>query len=119
MTAAFPVQQAAEDRNDLGLLLLVTLDARGPVGLEALPLKLEYCHTRLATGEDAAWMRRRFRAACTDLGTRVQDSADRLTINWRRTPRRTTEPRPSPRPARYRQLSRKRARFLERFIHVA
>jgi hypothetical protein len=27
--------------------------------------------------------------------------------------------RPSPRPARYRRLSRKRARFLERFIHVA
>jgi poly-gamma-glutamate synthesis protein (capsule biosynthesis protein) len=70
-------------RNDLGLLFLVTLDRRGPVRLQALPLKLEYCHTRLATGEDATWMRHRFRTACADLGTTVQDTADRMTINWR------------------------------------
>jgi poly-gamma-glutamate capsule biosynthesis protein CapA/YwtB (metallophosphatase superfamily) len=70
-------------RNDLGLLFLVTLDEAGPVRLEALPLKLEYCHTRLAAGEDAAWMRRRFRAACAALGTTVQDTADRLIISWR------------------------------------
>jgi poly-gamma-glutamate capsule biosynthesis protein CapA/YwtB (metallophosphatase superfamily) len=71
-------------RNDLGLLFLVTLDARGPIRLEALPLKLEYCHTRLATGEDATLMQHRFRAACADLGTAVEDTADRLTINWRK-----------------------------------
>jgi poly-gamma-glutamate capsule biosynthesis protein CapA/YwtB (metallophosphatase superfamily) len=70
-------------RNDLGLLFLVTLDARGPVRLEALPLKLEYCHTHLATGEDAAWMRHRFRAACADLGTTVEEAAGRLLISWR------------------------------------
>jgi hypothetical protein len=70
-------------RNDLGLLFLVILDARGPVRLEALPLKLEFCHTRLAVGEDAAWMRRRFRAACAALGTTVEDEAGRLTISWR------------------------------------
>ena len=70
-------------RNDLGLLFLVTLDGRGPVRLEALPLKLDYCHTRLATGDDADWMRRRFRSACAALGTTVQDQADRLTIGWR------------------------------------
>ena len=70
-------------RNDLGLLFLVTLDGRGPVRLEALPLKLEYCHTRLATGEDAAWMRRRFRAACAALGTTVEEEAGRLLISWR------------------------------------
>jgi poly-gamma-glutamate capsule biosynthesis protein CapA/YwtB (metallophosphatase superfamily) len=70
-------------RNDLGLLFLVTLDARGPVRLEALPLKLEFCHTRLAVGEDVAWMRRRFRAACATLGTTVEDEAGRLTISWR------------------------------------
>jgi poly-gamma-glutamate capsule biosynthesis protein CapA/YwtB (metallophosphatase superfamily) len=70
-------------RNDLGLLFLVTLDGRGPTRLEALPLKLEYCHTRLATGEDAAWMRRRFRAACADLGTTVEEAAGRLLISWR------------------------------------
>jgi poly-gamma-glutamate capsule biosynthesis protein CapA/YwtB (metallophosphatase superfamily) len=70
-------------RNDLGLLFLVTLDTRGPVRLEALPLKLDFCHTRLATGTDAAWMRRRFRSACAALGTTVHEEADRLTINWR------------------------------------
>jgi poly-gamma-glutamate synthesis protein (capsule biosynthesis protein) len=70
-------------RNDLGLLFLVTLDARGLVRLEALPLKLEFCHTRLAAGEDAAWIRRRFRAACTALGTTVEEEADRLIVSWR------------------------------------
>jgi poly-gamma-glutamate capsule biosynthesis protein CapA/YwtB (metallophosphatase superfamily) len=70
-------------RNDLGLLFLVTLDARGPTRLEALPLKLEFCHTRLAAGEDAAWMRRRFRAACAALGTTVEEPAGRLIIGWR------------------------------------
>jgi poly-gamma-glutamate capsule biosynthesis protein CapA/YwtB (metallophosphatase superfamily) len=71
-------------RNDLGLLFLVTLDAAGPLRLEAIPLKLEFCHTRLAAGEDAAWMRRRFRSACASLDTSVAEGADtRLIINWR------------------------------------
>ena len=70
-------------RNDLGLLFLVSLDGRGPIRLEALPLKLEYCHTRLAAGGDAAWMRRRFRTACATLGTTVEEAAGRLIISWR------------------------------------
>jgi poly-gamma-glutamate capsule biosynthesis protein CapA/YwtB (metallophosphatase superfamily) len=70
-------------RNDLGLLFLVTLDAAGPVRLEALPLKLEFCHTRLAAGEDAAWMRRRFRSACAALDTWVEGTAGRLIVSWR------------------------------------
>jgi poly-gamma-glutamate capsule biosynthesis protein CapA/YwtB (metallophosphatase superfamily) len=71
-------------RNDLGLLFLVTLDGHGPVRLEALPLKLDFCHTRLATGEDAAWTRRRFRSACAALGTTVEEEAGRLTVSWPR-----------------------------------
>jgi poly-gamma-glutamate synthesis protein (capsule biosynthesis protein) len=47
-------------RNDLGLLWLVTLDATGPQRIETVPLRLDYCHTRLATGADAAWITRRF-----------------------------------------------------------
>jgi poly-gamma-glutamate capsule biosynthesis protein CapA/YwtB (metallophosphatase superfamily) len=70
-------------RNDLGLLFLVTLDEHGPIRLDAFPLKLEFCHTRLAAGEDAAWMRRRFRAACADLGTELEEASGRLTISWR------------------------------------
>jgi poly-gamma-glutamate synthesis protein (capsule biosynthesis protein) len=67
-------------RNDLGLLFLVELDRAGPRRLEAVPLKLEYCHTRVARSDDAAWMRRRFRAACHELGTEVQESNGRLVI---------------------------------------
>jgi poly-gamma-glutamate capsule biosynthesis protein CapA/YwtB (metallophosphatase superfamily) len=70
-------------RNDLGLLFLVTLDAAGPLLLEAYPLKLEFCHTCLAAGEDAAWIRRRFRSACAALDTSVEEAAGRLSISWR------------------------------------
>jgi len=70
-------------RNDLGLLFLVTMDTDGPIQLEALPLKLDFCRTSLATGQDAAWMRRRFRAACAALDTQVDEAAGRLVVNWR------------------------------------
>ena len=73
----------AKRRNDLGLLFFVTLDVTGPSRVEAVPLKLEYCHTRLADGEDAAWIRERFRAACAGLGTEVAEEDDRLVIDWR------------------------------------
>jgi poly-gamma-glutamate capsule biosynthesis protein CapA/YwtB (metallophosphatase superfamily) len=74
-------------RNDLGLLFLVTLDRDGPIRLEALPLRLDFCRTSLATGQDAAWMRRRFRAACAELGTQVDEADGRLVVDWRRRPR--------------------------------
>jgi poly-gamma-glutamate capsule biosynthesis protein CapA/YwtB (metallophosphatase superfamily) len=69
-------------RNDLGLLFLVTLEEREPVRLEALPLKLDYCHTRLADGADAAWIRRRFRDACHRLGSEVREDRGRLVVTW-------------------------------------
>ena len=59
----------AQLRNDLGLLFLVDLDAGGPRRVEAVPLALDFCHTRLAEGDDAAWIRRRFIGACAELGT--------------------------------------------------
>jgi poly-gamma-glutamate capsule biosynthesis protein CapA/YwtB (metallophosphatase superfamily) len=67
-------------RNDLGLLWLVTLDAEGPVRLEAAPLSLDFCHTRLADGEDAAWIRKRFRVACTAMGTDSTEKDGRLVV---------------------------------------
>ena len=70
-------------RNDLGLLFLLTLDQEGPIRLETLPLKLDYCHTRLADGAEAAWVRSRFTRACSELGTRVTEDAGRLVIDWR------------------------------------
>jgi poly-gamma-glutamate synthesis protein (capsule biosynthesis protein) len=65
-------------RNDLGLLFLVTFEDSRAIALEALPLKLDYCHTRLATGEDADWVGRRLQVACQALGTEVETSGGRL-----------------------------------------
>jgi poly-gamma-glutamate capsule biosynthesis protein CapA/YwtB (metallophosphatase superfamily) len=67
-------------RNDLGFLFLVDLDAGGPKRLEAVPLKLEYCHTHLAHGEDARWIRRRFIHACEQLGTKATEHAGRVIL---------------------------------------
>jgi len=71
-----------ELRNDLGLLFLVTFDGEEQVRLEAVPLKLDYCYTRLAEGDEAAWIRRRFRAACAELGTEVAEEQGRLVTVW-------------------------------------
>jgi len=71
-------------RNDLGLLFLVTFEEAVPVRVEALPLELAYCHTRLARGEDAAWIRARFVAACSALGTEVREDDGRLVVAWER-----------------------------------
>jgi len=65
-------------RNDLGLLFIVDLEPDGPRNAEAVPLKLDHCHTRLATGDDAAWIRRRFISACAALGTVAVECDDRV-----------------------------------------
>ncbi|MCC9306274.1 CapA family protein [Kitasatospora sp. RB6PN24] len=75
-------------RNDLGLLFLVTLDGPDPghptpVHLEALPLVLDYCHTRPARDEEWVWIRERFTTACAEFGTPVGERAGRLTVDWR------------------------------------
>jgi poly-gamma-glutamate capsule biosynthesis protein CapA/YwtB (metallophosphatase superfamily) len=72
-----------ELRNDLGLLWLVDLDRDGPARLEAVPLQLGFCETSLATGDDARWVRDRFRAACTEFGTAVAGHDGRLVVEWR------------------------------------
>jgi len=70
-------------RNDLGLLSFMTLDDAGPSSVEALPLKLDYCHTQVARGEDALWIRRRFREACAALGTDVREKDGGLAVELR------------------------------------
>lgn len=67
-------------RNDLGLLWVVTLDPEGPRRIEAVPLALEYCHTRLAEGDDAAWVERRLRESCAPYGTEVRREDGRLVV---------------------------------------
>lgn len=70
-------------RNDLGLLFLVTLDEQGPLRLEAVPLALDYCYTRPAEGEEAQWIRRRFRSACAAFGTETHEEKGRLVVALR------------------------------------
>ncbi|NDU73929.1 CapA family protein [Actinomadura sp. DSM 109109] len=67
-------------RNDLGLLFLVTLDAAGPSRIEAVPLRLDFCRTRLAGGADRAWMLDRFTRACAALDTPVTVRDGRLVV---------------------------------------
>lgn len=70
-------------RNDLGLLWLVDLDRRGPLAAQAVPLRLEYCHTRLARGHEREWVAARLDAACAELGTAVEERSGRLLIPLR------------------------------------
>lgn len=74
----YPVDRGL--RNDLSLLFLATLDGRGPARLEAVPLKLAYGHTGLASGADRAWASGRFAHACAALGTRVREQDGRLVV---------------------------------------
>jgi len=68
--------------NELGLLFLVTVEQGRPVRLEAVPLALDYCHTRLANPDEARWVGDRFRSACAQLGTDVTERRGRLVITW-------------------------------------
>ena len=68
-------------RNDLGLLFLVTVDGGGPSRIEAVPLRLDFAHTRHAEGADRAWIIERFVAACRLLGTDVTVERDRLVVD--------------------------------------
>ncbi len=67
-------------RNDLGLLLLVTLDRHGPRRVEALPLRLDYAYTRFAEGEDWEWVAKRLERACAALGATVGREDGRLVV---------------------------------------
>jgi poly-gamma-glutamate synthesis protein (capsule biosynthesis protein) len=58
-------------RNDLGLLWRATFEDGALRRVEGLPLRLEYCFTRPADGDEAAWIARRLRSACMEFGTEV------------------------------------------------
>ena len=69
-------------RNDLGLFWLVTLDDAGtPTQVEAVPLHLDFAHTRLASAAEAAEIEARLRSACAALGTRVLRDGSRLALH--------------------------------------
>lgn len=58
-------------RNDLGVLAIWRPCDPGSE-LELVGLALDYCHTRLATGEDTDWIAARLDRACQPLGTRAE-----------------------------------------------
>ena len=68
-------------RNDLGLLFFVTFRRGRPTRVEAVPLALDYCFTRLADRDETAWITARFRRACAELGTSVDTQGGRLVID--------------------------------------
>jgi poly-gamma-glutamate capsule biosynthesis protein CapA/YwtB (metallophosphatase superfamily) len=69
-------------RNDLGLLFIVDVGPEGPRRLEGVPLRLDFCSTRLAEGDDRAWILRRFREACAAFGVEVVEERGRAVVEW-------------------------------------
>lgn len=65
-------------RNDLGLLWLVTLDAAGPLHVEAVPLRLEYAFTRRADDGETAKLLALLRERCAAVGSSVRREGGRL-----------------------------------------
>jgi poly-gamma-glutamate synthesis protein (capsule biosynthesis protein) len=62
-------------RNDLGVLTLWRPEDAGGE-LELIGLALDFCHTRLAEGEEAEWIAARLHSACEGLGTGVERTAE-------------------------------------------
>ena len=56
-------------RNDLGVMVLWR---PGEGALELIGLRLDFCHTRFASGDDAEWIAHRLERACGELGSRVE-----------------------------------------------
>jgi poly-gamma-glutamate synthesis protein (capsule biosynthesis protein) len=62
-------------RNDVGVLALWR-PGDPEFELELVGLALDFCHTRLAVGQDAEWIAQRLVGACEVLGTRVTRVAE-------------------------------------------
>lgn len=68
-------------RNDLGILVLLTIEGDGSISaMEAVPLALDFCYTRLARGEEYTWVRDRLAEACAAWGSEVAERGDRLVV---------------------------------------
>jgi poly-gamma-glutamate synthesis protein (capsule biosynthesis protein) len=68
-------------RNDLSLLWLVTLDARGPRRVEGVPVRLEYARTRLADERETRQLARLMFDRCAAVGTQVELIGGRLVLS--------------------------------------
>jgi poly-gamma-glutamate capsule biosynthesis protein CapA/YwtB (metallophosphatase superfamily) len=65
-------------RNDLGLLWLITVDARGPLRIEGVPVKLEFAHTRAASQVEATLLLALLEERCAAVGSSVRRDGARL-----------------------------------------
>jgi poly-gamma-glutamate capsule biosynthesis protein CapA/YwtB (metallophosphatase superfamily) len=65
-------------RNDLGLLWLVTLDRDGLQRLEAVALRLEFAHTRLADPDETRLLRSLLERRCDAVGSALRQEGDRF-----------------------------------------
>ena len=72
-----------ELRNDFGLLWLVELDADGPRRIQAVPLMLDYCFTRVASADEKESIVRRLRARCRAFGTDVETTEGLIEVRPR------------------------------------
>jgi poly-gamma-glutamate synthesis protein (capsule biosynthesis protein) len=68
-------------RNDLGLVFFVILDRAAPPRVEAVPIKVGYCATDLAEGEEARWIAERLRAACRRFAADVRENRGWLEVS--------------------------------------
>jgi poly-gamma-glutamate synthesis protein (capsule biosynthesis protein) len=65
----------ADLRNDLGILV-IWHPQEEPPSLGAVGLRLDFCYTGLATGDDADWIAARLARACAELGTAVERTGE-------------------------------------------
>ena len=70
-------------RNDLSLAYLATITDEG-LKIEAMPLALDYAHTREANKSEQIWIKNRLREACTEFNAGVTDRNHLLTISQRK-----------------------------------
>ncbi len=75
----YPLDRTA--RNDLSLLFLVTLGAGEVERIDALPLKLRYAYTQLASSDERTWIRERWARACAAFGIEVGEEDGRLILS--------------------------------------
>ena len=68
-------------RNDLGLLFFVTLDRADRCGSRQFRSSSTSATRGWPTGDDADWIRRRFREAVPALGTEVAEEDGRLVVS--------------------------------------
>jgi len=67
-------------RNDLSLLWLTTITKDGRTTTRAVPLHLNYAHTRQPDKKEQIWIKNRLTRACTEFNTKVTERNHKLWI---------------------------------------